>query len=193
MDAKMRLAIPGLVLAGLVAAAQPTAAQSSLRMTIGGGFGGNASVGDHFDTNGPGWAAQTHLGLSSASLPVGFQVEFFFSSLAKDRTTFEQAPAVRVSAGTLTLELPVVSDSRGGGLFVAAGGGLYRFSSEAPGGIVATTSSNETGVVAGLAYRRVLSALDVGITGRIHNIFTEDEHARLLSGLVTVHVPILGR
>ena len=193
MNATARFAITGFVLLIMATPAHPAFGQSSVRMTIGGGFGGNASVGDHFDSNGPGWAAQTHLGVSSESLPVGLQVELFFSSLAKDRTTFEQAPAVRVSAGTLTLEVPVVSAIRGGGLFLAAGAGLYRFTSEAPGGIVETTSSNETGIVAGLAYRRVLTSFEVGITGRVHSVFTEDEAARLVSGMVTIHVPILGR
>ena len=193
MSATMRFVSTVMVLLIMAAPAHRAAAQSSVRMTIGGGFGGTAPVGDRFDSNGPGWAAQTHLGVSSSSWPVGFQAELFLASLARDRTTFEQAPAVRITAGTLTVQLPILAGSRGGGLIAAAGGGLYQFRNESPGPLADVTRTNETGVVAGLAYRRVLTAFDVGIAARVHMIFTEDDQTRLLTGFVTIHVPILGR
>lgn len=174
------------IFVALVCAVGPLRAQG-ISMTVGAGLGATMPEGTLADQSGSGWTAQARVGWTVEGLPVGFRAQLLLAALARESSD-QGGSDPRITAGTLAVELPIISDGSEGGLRALAGGGVYRVRH-----VSGVGRSDAGGATLGLAYRRVLTGFRLGLEASAHHVFTERDGQRFFIASIAVDVPILGR
>ena len=165
-------------------------AQESMRVTLGTGAGASIPMGDFGDRADLGWTAQANLGFTKSTWPVGLRFDVAYHALDGADLGIGEQQDVTILAGLANLELGIARNASGGGLFLAAGGGVYRF--DFGDTLVGEAESTEFGIFAGLAYKLAMTNLFVSLEGKLHHVFTEGDAAQLVPIAVVVEIPIAG-